>query len=99
MVAVLARQRTGRRAEDLELSRTTEESLWAGIAALPGSIMPSYDGSTYFVDGKPIKGGVLTDDEIDDVAAYLRSLRLPEEADYWRGIPVHGTNTTAGGSQ
>ena len=65
----------------------------------PGSIMPSYDGSTYFVDGKPAKGGVLTDEEIDDVAAYLRSLRLPAEADYWQGSPVHGTNTTAGGSQ
>lgn len=65
----------------------------------PGSLMPTYDGSTYYVDGKPAKGGVLTDDEIDDVAAYLRSLRLPEEADYWRGTPVHGTDTTAGGSQ
>lgn len=65
----------------------------------PGSLMPTYDGSTYVVDGKSIQGGRLTDGEIDDIAAYLRSLRLPDEADYWQGSPVHGTNTTAGGSQ
>ena len=65
----------------------------------PGSLMPTYDGSTYVVDGKSIKGGTLSNGEIDEIAAYLRSLRLPDEADYWQGSPVHGTNTTAGGSQ
>jgi cytochrome c oxidase subunit 2 len=56
----------------------------------PGSLMPTYDGSEYRVNGKIQKGGVLTDAEIDDVAAYLRSLKLPEEADYWRGTQIQG---------
>ncbi|MFB9990974.1 cytochrome c oxidase subunit II [Deinococcus oregonensis] len=56
----------------------------------PGSLMPTYDGSEYRVNGKVQKGGVLTDAEIDDVSAYLRSLKLPEEADYWQGTPVIG---------
>ena len=34
----------------------------------------------------------------DDVAAYLRSLRLPEEADYWRGVPVMGAGNSQGSS-
>lgn len=65
----------------------------------PGSIMPSYDGSNYKVNGKVMKGGTLTDQEIDDVAAYLRSLKLPEGADYWQGSTVVGTNSTVGGTQ
>lgn len=56
----------------------------------PGSLMPTYDGSEYRVNGKIQKGGVLTDAEIDDVAAYLRSLKLPEEADYWKGTQIQG---------
>lgn len=56
----------------------------------PGSLMPTYDGSEYRVNGKIQKGGVLTDAEINDVAAYIRSLKLPEEADYWQGSPVIG---------
>ncbi len=64
----------------------------------PGSLMPTYDGSEYLVNGKVQKGGVLTDAEIDDVAAYLRSLRLPEEADYWRGVPVIGAGNSQGGA-
>ena len=64
----------------------------------PGSIMPRYDGGDYMVNGKTQKGGTLTDAEIDDIAAYLRTLKLPDEADYWRGVPVAG-NTTAGGNQ
>lgn len=52
--------------------------------------MPRYDGGEYMVQGKKVKGGTLTDTEIDDIAAYLRSLKLPEEADYWKGTPVHG---------
>ena len=36
----------------------------------------------------------------DDIAAYLRSLRLPEEADYWRDTPVIGsTEGPQGGTQ
>nr|WP_233554558.1 cytochrome c oxidase subunit II [Deinococcus cavernae] len=63
----------------------------------PGSLMPRYDGGEYKINGKVQKGGLLTDAEIDDIAAYLRTLKLPEEADYWRGIPVSGS-TTAGGN-
>lgn len=64
----------------------------------PGSLMPRYDGGEYLVNGKPQKGGTLTDAQIDDIAAYLRSLKLPDEADYWKGTPVAGS-TTAGGTQ
>lgn len=62
----------------------------------PGSLMPPYNGATYLVNGKEQKGGVLTEGELRDVAAYLRSLRLPEEADYWRGTPVYGAGKTQG---
>lgn len=63
----------------------------------PGSLMPRYDGGEYYVNGKATKGGILTDAEIDDIAAYLRSLKLPQEADYWRDTPV--VNTLNGGTQ
>lgn len=59
-------------------------------AVKPGALMPSYDGSDYQVGGKWLKGGTLTDAEIDDIAAYLRSLKLPEEADYWKNTPIIG---------
>ncbi|MFC4424602.1 cytochrome c oxidase subunit II [Deinococcus navajonensis] len=62
----------------------------------PGSLMPTYDGSEYLVDGKVQRGGRLTDEEIGDITAYLRSLKLPEEADYWRGTSA---GTSAGGTQ
>ncbi|MDB5044313.1 MAG: cytochrome oxidase subunit [Deinococcus sp.] len=62
----------------------------------PGSLMPTYDGSEYRVNGKVQKGGVLTDAEIDDVAAYLRTLQLPAEADYWQGTRIQGAQ---GGTQ
>lgn len=65
----------------------------------PGSLMPNYDGSEYMVNGKKVKGGTLTDAEIDDVAAYLRSLKLPDEADYWKDSPIIGTDKVAGGTQ
>lgn len=66
----------------------------------PGSLMPPYNGGTYVANGKAQKAGLLTDAEINDLEAYLRSLRLPEEADYWRGVPVVDTETlTQGGSQ
>lgn len=61
----------------------------------PGSLMPTYDGSEYEVNGKLVKGGVLTDEQIDDVAAYLRTLKLPEEADYWNNTPVYGSSDAA----
>ncbi|OLV16442.1 cytochrome c oxidase subunit II [Deinococcus marmoris] len=61
----------------------------------PGSLMPTYDGSEYLAAGKKVKGGVLTDAEIDDVAAYLRSLKLPEEANYWNDTPVYGSSDAA----
>nr|WP_229783937.1 cytochrome c oxidase subunit II [Deinococcus sedimenti] len=69
----------------------------------PGSLMPPYDGTPYMKGGKLIKtgdqgaNGTLTDAEIDDIAAYLRSLKLPEEADYWKGTPVQGAPN--GGTQ
>ncbi len=65
----------------------------------PGSLMPTYDGSEYKSGGKLVKGGTLTDAEIDDIAAYLRSLKLPDEADYWKGTPIIGTDKVAGGTQ
>lgn len=65
----------------------------------PGSLMPTYDGSEYMVSGKKQKGGVLTDDEIGDIAAYLRSLRLPDDADYWRDTPVIKNISAPGGQQ
>lgn len=52
----------------------------------PGSLMPPYDGSTYKVDGKEQQGGTLTAEEIADVAAYLKSLQLPAEANYWQKV-------------
>lgn len=63
----------------------------------PGSLMPRYDGGEYMQNGKMVKGGTMTDAEIDDVAAYLRSLQLPAEADYWKGTPVIGA--PQGGTQ
>lgn len=45
-------------------------------AIKPGSVMPHYDGST---KGYP----ALDDQDIDNVAAYLKSLKLPAEGDYW----------------
>ncbi|GAA5514541.1 cytochrome c oxidase subunit 2 [Deinococcus carri] len=65
-------------------------------ALKPGSLMPAYDGGTYTLNGKTQKAGLLTDAQIDDVVAYLRSLRLPEEADYWRGVPVIGNSAEGG---
>ncbi|CAM4381054.1 cytochrome c oxidase subunit II [Deinococcus marmoris] len=61
----------------------------------PGSLMPTYDGSEYLAGGKKVKGGVLTDEELDDVAAYIRSLKLPEEANYWNDTPVYGSPDAA----
>lgn len=69
----------------------------------PGSLMPSYDGTPYLVNGKPQQISPLTDAEIDDIIAYLKTLKLPEEADYWKGIPISGQATAgtepAGGTQ
>ncbi|MFC6660884.1 cytochrome c oxidase subunit II [Deinococcus multiflagellatus] len=62
----------------------------------PGALMPTYDGSEYRANGKLQKGGVLTDEEINALAAYLRSLKLPEEADYWRDVPVIGASGNGG---
>lgn len=45
----------------------------------PGSLMPSYDGTQ---ENYP----ALTDAELADLSAYLRSLKLPEQADYWQGV-------------
>ncbi len=39
----------------------------------PGSLMPSYKGK-------------LTDQDLDDLAAYLRTLKLPPQADYWSKV-------------
>ncbi|SMB90396.1 cytochrome c oxidase subunit II [Deinococcus hopiensis] len=67
------------------------------MAVKPGALMPPYDGSTYVEKGKTLKASRLSDAEIGDIAAYLRSLRLPEEADYWRDVPVIGAEGTPGG--
>lgn len=45
-------------------------------AIKPGSVMPHYDGST---KGYP----ALSDQDISNVEAYLKSLKLPAEGDYW----------------
>ncbi len=45
----------------------------------PGSVMPRYDGLT---PNYP----ALSDTEIDGVAAYIKSLRLPETGNYWTKI-------------
>lgn len=48
-------------------------------AIKPGSVMPHYDGTT--------KGyAALSPQDIDDVAAYLKSLKLPAEGDYWAKV-------------
>ncbi|WP_408608063.1 cytochrome c oxidase subunit II [Deinococcus arcticus] len=66
-------------------------------AVKPGALMPPYEnGAEYMVNGKPTKGYSLTDEEINAVAAYLRSLKLPEEADYWRDVPVIGASSNGG---
>lgn len=49
----------------------------------PGSLMPPYNGSDYMVNGKIKQGGTLTPQEIEDIAAYLKTLKLPDEANYW----------------
>lgn len=65
----------------------------------PGSLMPTYDGSEYQVNGQWQKGGVLTDEEISDVAAYLKSLQLPEEANYWQKAQVFNEPAILPGGQ
>ena len=45
----------------------------------PGSLMPHYDGST---QGYP----ALSDQEIREVEAYLKTLELPENGNYWKMI-------------
>lgn len=59
----------------------------------PGSLMPPYNGSTYKVNGQTQQGGTLSDKEIADIAAYLKTLQLPEEANYWKMVPVHNGGT------
>ncbi len=54
----------------------------------PGSRMPAYDGQNHLLDNKVFKAGLLTDAEIDDVAAYILSLKLPADAAYWGKVPV-----------
>ena len=90
--------------EEPAAARALHEWLKHSPKVKPGSLMPTYDGSEYKVQGRVAKGGVLSDTELDDVAAYLRSLKLPEEADYWRGTPVMGApnatvSNATGGSQ
>lgn len=74
--------------EEPKAAKVLHEWIKNTAAVKPGAIMPSYDGSEYRVNGKMMKGGVLTDDEISDIAAYLRTLKLPDEADYWKGTPI-----------
>lgn len=76
--------------EDPEAQKQLHAWLKNSMHEKPGSLMPPYDGSTYKLNGKTIKAGTLTTEEIDDIAAYLRSLKLPEEADYWKNTPVIG---------
>jgi cytochrome c oxidase subunit II len=54
----------------------------------PGSLMPAFDGQLHTVKGKTQRAGLLTDAELDDVAAYLRTLQLPADAAYWGKVPV-----------
>ena len=55
--------------------------------------MPPYNGSTYKVNGQTQQGGTLSDKEIADIAAYLKTLQLPEEANYWKMVSVHNGGT------
>ncbi|MFC3832112.1 MULTISPECIES: cytochrome c oxidase subunit II [Deinococcus] len=89
---------TEERWEDEQAAEQLHAWLKHAPVVKPGALMPRYDGGDYMIQGKVQKGGTLTDTEIDDIAAYLRSLRLPEAADYWRDTPVQGA-PTAGGSQ
>ncbi|WP_230289216.1 cytochrome c oxidase subunit II [Deinococcus sp. 14RED07] len=83
--------------EDPKAAKQLSDWLKNSPRVKPGSLMPTYDGSEYRnTKGELVKGGTLTDAEIDDIAAYLRSLQLPEEADYWRGSPVIGAGATGG---
>ena len=51
----------------------------ASSSIKPGSVMPHYDGST---QGYP----ALTDQELTDLEAYLKTLALPTEGNYWTKI-------------
>ncbi|AZI41551.1 cytochrome c oxidase subunit II [Deinococcus psychrotolerans] len=51
----------------------------ASSSIKPGSVMPHYDGST---QGYP----TLTDQELTDLEAYLKTLQLPDEGNYWMKI-------------
>lgn len=87
--------------EDPEATKALHAWIKQSPVVKPGSLMPRYDGGEYKANGQMVKGGTLTDAEIDDIAAYLRSLKLPETADYWKDTPVIGApNATAqGGTQ
>ena len=101
LAQLISRRSTGLRYAGLHAYHGAAQHLRTWIkhspVVKPGSIMPRYDGGDYMVNGKTQKGGTLTDAEIDDISAYLRSLKLPEEADYWRDTPV--INTLNGGTQ
>ncbi|AWN22984.1 cytochrome c oxidase subunit II [Deinococcus irradiatisoli] len=51
----------------------------ASSSIKPGSLMPHYDGTT---QGYP----ALTDEEINSVEAYIKSLQLPAQGNYWTKI-------------
>lgn len=65
----------------------------------PGSLMPTYDGSEYVVNGQKQKGGTLTPEEISDIAAFLTTLKLPDEANYWQKAKVFDDATILPGGQ
>lgn len=66
----------------------------------PSSLMPPYDGSSYMVDGQKQQGGTLTAEDIADIAAYLKTLQLPAEANYWQKVqPFNEPSLLPGGQE
>ena len=65
--------------EGADVDKNLHEWLKHSPVIKPGSVMPRYDGQT---PNYP----VLSDSEIDGVAAYIKSLKLPDNGNYWTKI-------------
>ena len=65
--------------EGADVDTHLHQWLKASSSIKPGSVMPHYDGST---PNYP----ALTDQELTDLEAYLKTLRLPDAGNYWNQI-------------
>jgi cytochrome c oxidase subunit II len=65
--------------EGADVDKNLHEWLKHSPVVKPGSVMPRYDGGT---PNYP----VLSDAEIDGVAAYIKSLKLPDTGNYWTRV-------------